>query len=116
MEGLALWERGVVGVCWCGGARGACGDARLWRGGELAVAARLNAAPSTSGRIGCLQQGHALGVVTFPRKCEGRIAYCLEVQPGPGLDEEVQALVVAFKCGRNKGRVSVLLGRQEGRV
>ena len=81
--------------------------------GELAVAARLNAAPSTSGRVGRLQQGHALGVVLVLRISEGRIApVVLEVQPGPGLDEEVQALVVAVECGQIKGRHSFLLGTQ----
>ena len=69
-------------------------------GAGLVVAARPNAAPFTSGRVRRLQQGHALGMVLVLRVCEGRIApVVLEVQPGPGLDEEVRALVVALECG-----------------
>ena len=81
----------------------------VWRGGLLLQHGR-NAASFTSGRVRRLQQGHALGVVLVLRVCEGRIApVVLEVQPGPGLDKEVRALVVAVECGRIKGRQSVLL-------
>ena len=77
--------------------------------GELVVAARANAASFTSGRVRRLQQGHALGVVALFRPAEGCVAKGFGVQPGPGLDEEVQALVVAIECGRMKGRHSLLL-------
>ena len=107
VEGLALWDRGVVEVCWCGGARGACGHVRLWR--RLVVAARPNAASFTSGRVGRLQQGHALGAVLVLRPAEGCFATEFEVQPGAGLDQEAQALVVAKVCGQEEGRGSVLL-------
>ena len=79
-------------------------------GAGLVVAARPNAAPFTSGRVRRLQQGHALRVVFLLCQSEGcSFRVVLEVQPGPGLDEEVRALVVALVCGRMKGRHSFLL-------
>ena len=70
-----------------------------WRGG-LFVAARPNAAPFTSGRVRRLQQGHALRVVYLLCQSECcSFPVVLEVQPGPGLDKEVRALIVAIKYG-----------------
>ena len=96
--GLSVWWRS-----W-----GVRRRAAVARGG-LAVAARPNAASFTSRRVGRLQQSHALGAVLVLRPDEGCFATEFDVQPGPGLDEEVQALVVALVCGQENGCGSVLL-------
>ena len=99
--GLSVWWRS-----W--GVRSRAAVAR----GERAVAARPNAASFTSRRVRRLQQCHALGVVLLLRPAEGCVANGFDVQSGPGLDENVQALVVALECGQIKGRHSLLLERE----
>ena len=76
---------------------------------EFAVAARPNAALFTSGRVRCLQQGHAFWVVLLVRPAEGCVAGGFGIQPGLGLDEEVQDLVKALVCGLDEGCGSFLL-------